>query len=168
MAIIETIKNENVEPIARIYRIGMNIIHNALVARVKDQQAGKPVTTREASEIANILLGFDKLIRLNQGMATDIVEINRPMSLKEIREAFLQDPFFEIKDVPRGTDIEGETNGRQASVADSGGTGKGDAGTGPIPLTSGSLGGGGEQPNDPFGGTGNNNAPTGSGTGSPV
>ena len=151
--IVEEIRQSNVEPIAKIYKVGLPLIHNALVKRY-EQSHTKPVTVAEAKQIADILTTFDKMLRLSQGLATDIVEIHDDkLVLKDIRQIFMQDQFLETIDTEKGTEI-----------ADPG-TGKPNhPGTGTIQISSGDSPTRVEQGSDPFANAGENNSEVGSGT----
>lgn len=117
--IIEQLKTANSEPIAKIFKVGLPLVHNALVNRALEDQAGKKITIPEAKQIVDILEKFDKMLRLSEGLATDIVEIKSPMSINQIREIFEKDPFYGDDD-DTGTEI---GNGRE--------------GEGPLQVTSG-------------------------------
>lgn len=70
-----------------------------LVRSIKDlNRSGETLAPRELKEIAAIITEIDKIIRLDDGKPTEIVESLKPATRESIIELLKTDPFNEIED----------------------------------------------------------------------
>jgi hypothetical protein len=58
-----------------------------------------PLDARSAEKVSNILTNIDKIMRLDDGSPTEIVETINPATMKELKETLKEvDPFIEVED----------------------------------------------------------------------
>ena len=86
--------------------LALDILHENLI---KTQDAMKsqeiPLSIDDMKKLAGIVLDMDKMVRLESGMATEIVDEIKHMSLADARKILMDDPFAprvseEKNDVP--------------------------------------------------------------------
>ena len=90
---VKTIKHKE---ISEIFQISLPMVKQALLDRAKSD---KEISLREASAIVEIVTNLDKLMRLDTGQATEIIQANfKPITIEELKNAIKKDPFIDIKD----------------------------------------------------------------------
>lgn len=93
--VVETVKEKNKEEIAQIFSVGLPLIKHAIFERARAHKSGNHCSVEEARTISQILMNLDKYARLEEGMATDIIDVHQPVTLSELKAAILKDPFIE-------------------------------------------------------------------------
>ena len=79
-----------------------SIAKNGLEVLAKSMQelavTGRALSPKEMLGIANIVDSLDRITKLDNGQATDIIAEVRPASAIEIRKLLSRDPFLELED----------------------------------------------------------------------
>lgn len=89
----QDVRDQNLEAIHELFRLGLPMIKGALIHRAE----GEPLSMREASDLSQVLLSFDKLMRLETGQATERVEALAPITIEDLKAALEKDAFIELK-----------------------------------------------------------------------
>lgn len=78
-----------------ILQIGLELIQKTFEHRLAET-AINPMTIREAKEVSDIVSNIDKLMRLEAGTATEIVNQQYgPVTIEQLKNAIRNDPFLE-------------------------------------------------------------------------
>lgn len=85
------------ELLPKVLSSGLNLILNAFAQREKDAEAGDKLTMAEAKLISDVIGNLDKIIRLDAGDPTEIVDVNKtvPTTFQDIKRILLKDPFLD-------------------------------------------------------------------------
>lgn len=110
--LITSVKDQNHASIARLFQVGVPLIHNSLVARAKE---GKPLTLHESKAVTDILMSFDKMQRLESIQPTDIQTV-RAVTIDDLKKAVLEDDFLDI--IPMKEITDGTVDGREIDRGD--------------------------------------------------
>lgn len=86
------VANENKFIINKIYKVGFPLVYNSLVHLAKTDTK---LSLRDMRDLSAVLTAFDKLIRLEDGKATDIVK-HEPMTIEDIKKVFEEDYFIDV------------------------------------------------------------------------
>lgn len=90
--LIENVLESKRSLLMSIAKYGLEIVERGL----KDLLASdKPLTARELANIANIIDNFDKIVKLDDGQATERTEVIIPASIIELKK-LMNDPFLMI------------------------------------------------------------------------
>ena len=98
------------ELLPKVLSSGLNLIFNAFRQRELDMEAGEKITMQEAKIISDVVGNLDKIIRLDAGDPTEIVDMNKtvPTTFADIKRILLKDPFINTAMLINDPDIEME------------------------------------------------------------
>jgi len=95
-ALIEEARDRNQKDILDIFHLGLPLIKSSLAARIKED---KPLDIKEAQQVTQILMDFDKLQRLEIGKPTEIHSWLKPASIDDLKKALERDEFIDVTEL---------------------------------------------------------------------
>ena len=87
--------SEKAKLLPQVLSCGLNLIYNAFKHR---EESGDPLNLHETKIVSEVIGNLDKIIRLDAGKATEIVDVQKtiPSTFADILKALKKDPFIDV------------------------------------------------------------------------